>query len=345
MRVVSVRAASVVLVVAAGCSSSSRVVVQTSTPRTPTTTATTAGGKTVTASAVKPCTATDLQLSAQWVHAHVAVTRSQVPPGQVPQPTAIMDGTLSITNVSTTTCSAPTNVSVAIVGPTGRLNVASQDRAIPTAGYMDQRPLVRGAMAIASLVWQPSWCGPDPGPSPTLLVTFPPDPPLKIQVLDQQPATGHVPSCTPGQPASVIVVGSFTVVSTSLVPPATPSQSSSLTGQYGSGQTVTLSPSTGLHDGDVIHVAGTAYKPNETLVVTECVDVGPQTGVTDCNLPTDKPTSSDANGSVSMDFAVIIGPIGSVKATCGQPNPCLVAVTTVSYTPTDAAHADIGFAP
>jgi hypothetical protein len=303
----------------------------------PTIAPTTIGGEPVAGSVIRPCTATDVELSAQWVHAYIAQTRTG-PSSSLAPLQAMMDGTLSMTNTSTTACTAPTDVKVAILGAKGPLNLPSHDATDPAGGYMVHRPLAPKATAVAPLSWSPSWCGPDPGPTPTLLVTVPPDPPLKVQVVDSLPDQTHAPSCDPGQAASVIVVGAF-----GQAPRSTPPPTSTATGQYGSGQSVTLTPSTGLHDGQVIHVTGTAYKPNENLVVTECVDVGPSTYVQDCDLATYKAAASDANGNVSMDFQVIVGPVGAVKAMCGQPNPCLVAVTTQSYTPTDAAHADIRF--
>ncbi len=287
-------------------------------------------GETVSAAPPPTCTAGDLRVSAAW---EAGVADVGMNPS-LHHGAREMEGTLSMTNTSATACSAPPNVKVAIEGPTGPLSVPSQADAFEIGPYTQQRALNTAATAVAPLVWRPSYCGPDPGVAPTLLVTIGTDPAAMVRVTNPAPGLFHVPTCDKYHPASVISIGDF-----GQAPAA-----SSTTGQFGSGQIVMLTPSTGLHDGQVIHVSGDAYKPNENLVVTECVDMAAQTGVADCNVA-DKMTTSDAKGMVSVDFPVTTGPVGSVQATCGQPYPCLVAVTTVSYTPTDAAHADITFAP
>ena len=50
------------------------------------------------------------------------------------------------------------------------------------------------------------------------------------------------------------------------------------------GQTITITPDTGLTNNESVQITGTGYQPSEELGVTECANKGDQTGAGDCNL-------------------------------------------------------------
>ena len=113
----------------------------------------------------------------------------------------------------------------------------------------------------------------------------------------------------------------------------------------GSAQKITVTPATGLHDGQTVHITGTGYKPNEQLGVAECADKGDQTGANDCNLGGIKVTNADASGYVTYDFTVAKGPFGGNHIVCGQPTPCLVSVAEAGVaSPHEVASMDLAFA-
>jgi curli biogenesis system outer membrane secretion channel CsgG len=57
------------------------------------------------------------------------------------------------------------------------------------------------------------------------------------------------------------------------------------TSAAGPSQNITITPSTGLHDGQTVRIVGTGYtKSGEQLQVTECADKGQATGAGDCDL-------------------------------------------------------------
>jgi hypothetical protein len=82
-----------------------------------------------------------------------------------------------------------------------------------------------------------------------------------------------------------------------------------------------------------VHVVGSKFKPNEQLVVIECVDHGNSTGPSDCNVPHAKFTKSSASGGIDQMLQVY----ATVKGqTCGSPLPCIVSVAP----PSQSSHAD-----
>jgi Neocarzinostatin family len=106
---------------------------------------------------------------------------------------------------------------------------------------------------------------------------------------------------------------------------------------------VTIDPSAGLTSGQVVHVTGSGFSPNESLVINECADKGAKTGPADCALGALTPTRTDAGGKVVADFTVTIGPFGINKIVCSASQPCLLSVSQASLSPTEEADVRLNF--
>ncbi len=108
-------------------------------------------------------------------------------------------------------------------------------------------------------------------------------------------------------------------------------------------QKVTLTPASGLTEGQIVQVAAKGFKPNaKGLLVLECVDK-PDSGVGDCNFG-HPAADADGSGNVSTAFTVTKGPVGSNKNMCSASLKCLVVIT--EPTPNgDNGTAPIDFAP
>ena len=96
---------------------------------------------------------------------------------------------------------------------------------------------------------------------------------------------------------------------------------------------ITVTPDSGLSDGQFVHVVGTHFSPDERLVIIECVDHGESTGPSDCEVPHARFVRADGSGTVDRTFRVF-EKIG--KQTCGSPTPCLLTVSP----PDQSSHAD-----
>lgn len=109
-------------------------------------------------------------------------------------------------------------------------------------------------------------------------------------------------------------------------------------------QAVSVSPSSGLRDGQQVAVTATGFTPGEPLQVIECAARQQQTGPGDCNLAGILSASADAAGTVSARLRVVRGPFGANKIVCSASQPCLVSVTQATLSPTEEADAPISFA-
>jgi hypothetical protein len=115
------------------------------------------------------------------------------------------------------------------------------------------------------------------------------------------------------------------------------------------GVTVTVTPSTGLADGEVVHVVAKGFTPNAGLIaVLEC---GPQVadpavGQAACNVPGVGLTSSDANGTAETDITVKTGQVGTDPSSTCPPttgtDPCVIQAANVGDQ-TENASAPIYF--
>ena len=131
----------------------------------------------------------------------------------------------------------------------------------------------------------------------------------------------------------------------SAIPTSTsaPAVSSGSSAETAPSPVITLRPSSGLRDGELVQVLGTGFSPNEALQVIECADKGAKTGPGDCDLGGTLSATSDASGRVSAQLRVSRGPFGINKIVCGVPINCLVSVTQASLSPTEEADTPITF--
>jgi neocarzinostatin family protein len=109
-------------------------------------------------------------------------------------------------------------------------------------------------------------------------------------------------------------------------------------------QSATVTPSTGLHEGQAIHIVARGFSPNQSLGIVECADRKTETGEGDCNISGIKVVSSDADGVVAADFTVTKGPLGGNRVTCSSKQACLLSITQLTLTPAEVATAPISFA-
>jgi hypothetical protein len=111
-------------------------------------------------------------------------------------------------------------------------------------------------------------------------------------------------------------------------------------------QTVTITPSTGLTNGQIVTVVGKGFKPGaQNIGANECAAKGDQTGAGDCDLGGTKTAVPDASGTVTIQFKVNQGPFGANQIVCSAAQKCLVSVAELVAAPTQEADADITFAP
>lgn len=112
--------------------------------------------------------------------------------------------------------------------------------------------------------------------------------------------------------------------------------------------TVVVCPSTGLRDGQTVHVYASGFQNAKrtglmpaALVVTECADKGNNTQQGDCgDLHFVNP---DSSGNVSITITVD-KVVGSNKVVCGQQWQCLVSVAQPKQPPDYEADQHIHFA-
>jgi len=110
-------------------------------------------------------------------------------------------------------------------------------------------------------------------------------------------------------------------------------------------QTVTITPSTGLTDGQTVTVVGKGYTPGaQNIGANECADKGDQTGAGDCDLGGTKTAIPDSSGTVTFQFVVKKGPFGANQIICTGDTQCLISVSELTASPTQVATGEITFA-
>jgi len=112
----------------------------------------------------------------------------------------------------------------------------------------------------------------------------------------------------------------------------------------GPSQTMTVTPSTGLKDAQVVHVVGKGFTPGATRGVIECADKGDATGAGDCDLGGIKTAAAAADGTVTLDYPVKKGPFGSNNIVCSATVKCLLSMNDLSAAPKELATENISFA-
>jgi hypothetical protein len=108
-------------------------------------------------------------------------------------------------------------------------------------------------------------------------------------------------------------------------------------------QKVTLTPATGITEGQTVQVAAKGFKPNaKGLLVLECADK-PDSGAGDCKFG-HPAVDADASGNVSTTYTVTKGPVGSNNNMCSAAQKCLVVISEPAQNG-DNGTAAIVFAP
>jgi hypothetical protein len=108
----------------------------------------------------------------------------------------------------------------------------------------------------------------------------------------------------------------------------------------------TVSPNTGLTDGQTVTVSWTAYAPGAAVNVLECAH-NPPTAAGDCDLKNGVLLHPDPTGSGSVPLRVHTGPVGSGGGLCGATHPgCVIAVNQGGSTdPNSTVTVEISFSP
>jgi hypothetical protein len=109
-------------------------------------------------------------------------------------------------------------------------------------------------------------------------------------------------------------------------------------------QTMTVTPATGLTDGQTVHVEAKGFSPNAQRGIIQCADKGAETGQGDCNIGGIQVVTTDANGTISADFKVVKGPFGENQIVCGPTQKCLLSANDLTAEPKEVTTADIEFA-
>ena len=107
-------------------------------------------------------------------------------------------------------------------------------------------------------------------------------------------------------------------------------------------ESVTVTPSTGLHDGQTVRVQAIGYTPGKPLVVTECSAVA-NASASDCAVATARFATAGSEGSIDVTVTVHAGPFGLDHVRCSVAPGCIISVTDVAFTPTELATAPIEF--
>jgi hypothetical protein len=110
-------------------------------------------------------------------------------------------------------------------------------------------------------------------------------------------------------------------------------------------QEMTITPDTGLTNGQQVQLVGTGFTAGKSYTSTECADKGAATGAGDCNLRNIVAGTADASGKVTLAFKVAKGPFGTNNIVCSASQKCLVSIATAgSAAPDEVASANITFA-
>jgi len=109
-------------------------------------------------------------------------------------------------------------------------------------------------------------------------------------------------------------------------------------------QTETITPDTGLTDGQVVTVIGKGFTPGAQVSLTECADKGTATTADDCNLDGVKIATAGPTGTVTAQFPVAKGPFGGNHIVCSASQKCLVSIANAGAgSGTEVATRDISF--
>lgn len=150
-------------------------------------------------------------------------------------------------------------------------------------------------------------------------------------------SSSHATSTGPTSSTAATTASSATTATTA------PTSSTTGAAKVGSGQKITVTPSTGLTSPAHVHVLATGFSPKESLIVIECANRGAHTAASECNLQAAKSVTSSSSGVVDTTFTVEKGPFGTAGVICSKPDSCIVSVTQATPSPTQEADTPISF--
>ena len=90
---------------------------------------------------------------------------------------------------------------------------------------------------------------------------------------------------------------------------------------------LSVSPSSGLKDGQSVSVTGSGYPASTTIYVVECANLTGQAG---CDITRLGTAQSDATGAINTKFTVHTGTIGN--GTCDATHPCYISAGDAAQT-------------
>lgn len=135
-----------------------------------------------------------------------------------------------------------------------------------------------------------------------------------------------------GQRVALLVTGSVALVAL-------------VAGPALAGPSITVTPSTGLHGGQVVTVSVNGFPANASLAVIQCSPLVATAGPSACNTGGVKLVSTGANGTATTTLAVVTGAVGTAPgSTCpGAGGACVVSAAQVTSQSVNAS-ATIMFA-
>jgi hypothetical protein len=91
------------------------------------------------------------------------------------------------------------------------------------------------------------------------------------------------------------------------------------------GETVTFKPANGLHNREVIHIVATGLTPGGQYAAIECKAAGAY-----CDTAGFRLATSDASGTVRIDYTAVKGSFAAEQITCGTAESCGIAVFPIA---------------
>ena len=167
---------------------------------------------------------------------------------------------------------------------------------------------------------------------------------LTLSVLLAGAAAAGCSSSSPPVVRSSTATGSSSASGPVSTPVSSPASSTASSSAPAGKQTLTVTPSRDLRDGQQVLVQARGFSAGEPVQVIECAQKGTATGPGDCDLASMVSATTDAQGGLQSKLTVHRGPFGANSIVCGPTQPCLVSVTQATLSPTEEADAPISFA-
>jgi hypothetical protein len=111
---------------------------------------------------------------------------------------------------------------------------------------------------------------------------------------------------------------------------------------------ISVTPNTGLHDGDVVSVNGTGWIPNSQVGVCQGVSLQPPS-ISNCNNGTGSLFTADGSGNISTTWSVLrfinVPALGRTVDCADPAAPCVIAAAEFSDIAGTAVSVTLNFAP